>query len=380
MHVVVFGAGYAGVTLTRSLERSLPRDVSLTLIDESPNHLVQHEVHRAIRRPSIAEAIQLPLDSLFDRATVTTAHIESIDPDSKQARLDTGETVEYDYGAICLGADTAYYGLDGLKEHSIPLKRLEDADQIRSQVLDLLAAEEDGTVVVGGAGLSGIQVAGEIAALVDAEDAADRIEVVLLEMMETVAPSFPEAFQQAVHDQLVDRDIRIRTGITVERATETAIQTDSGAIDYDVFVWTGGIAGQQSLAGDRPLVRNDLRVNRSTFVLGDAARAVDADGKPVPASASAAIREAKVVGENLTALVEHERSEEGGFEPRMKPYRFEVPGWIVSVGDGAVAQVGPKVLTGKPAKAMKATVGAGYLSSVRAIKQAVDLVEEELHA
>ncbi|MCL9816969.1 NAD(P)/FAD-dependent oxidoreductase [Natronocalculus amylovorans] len=380
MHVVVFGAGYAGVTLTRSLERSLPRDVSLTLIDESPNHLVQHEVHRAIRRPSIAEAIQLPLDSLFDRATVTTAHIESIDPDSKQARLDTGETVEYDYGAICLGADTAYYGLDGLKEHSIPLKRLEDADQIRSQVLDLLAAEEDGTVVVGGAGLSGIQVAGEIAALVDAEDAADRIEVVLLEMMETVAPSFPEAFQQAVHDQLVDRDIRIRTGITVERATETAIQTDSGAIDYDVFVWTGGIAGQQSLAGDRPLVRNDLRVNRATFVLGDAARAVDADGKPVPASASAAIREAKVVGENLTALVEHERSEEGGFEPRMKPYRFEVPGWIVSVGDGAVAQVGPKVLTGKPAKAMKATVGAGYLSSVRAIKQAVDLVEEELHA
>jgi hypothetical protein len=50
------------------------------------------------------------------------------------------------------------------------------------------------------------------------------------------------------------------------------------------------------------------------------------------------------------------------------------------VGDGAVAQVGPKVVTGKPAKALKASVGAGYLSSVRAIRQATELVGEELNA
>jgi NADH dehydrogenase len=57
-----------------------------------------------------------------------------------------------------------------------------------------------------------------------------------------------------------------------------------------------------------------------------------------------------------------------------------VPGWIVSVGDGAIAQVGPKVVTGTAAKALKASVGAGYLSSVRAIRQATELVGEELNA
>ncbi|MCO8268070.1 NADH dehydrogenase FAD-containing subunit, partial [Haloferax sp. AB510] len=101
-----------------------------------------------------------------------------------------------------------------------------------------------------------------------------------------------------------------------------------------------------------------------------------------PASASAALREAeKPSPGNVAAQVEFELDGDGNdFAPRPDPYRFEVPGWIVSVGDGAVAQVGPSIFRGKAAKAMKATVGAGHLTSVGAISRAVDLVDEELHA
>jgi len=134
------------------------------------------------------------------------------------------------------------------------------------------------------------------------------------------------------------------------------------------------------MAGDRPVVQSDLRLTKSTFALGDAAKIVDADGEAVPASASAAIRSANVAAKNISQLVEWELSDREGFEPRLKQFRFDVPGWIVSVGDGAVAQVGPKVVTGTAAKALKASVGAGYLSSVRAIRQATELVGEELNA
>ncbi|ELK55009.1 NADH dehydrogenase [Haloferax sp. BAB-2207] len=93
----------------------------------------------------------------------------------------------------------------------------------------------------------------------------------------------------------------------------------------------------------------------------------------MPASASAALREAKTVAGNIAAQVEFETGgDEDEFAPRPDPYRFEVPGWIVSVGDGAVAQVGPSIFRGKAAKAMKATVGAGHLTSVGAISRAVD--------
>jgi NADH dehydrogenase len=131
---------------------------------------------------------------------------------------------------------------------------------------------------------------------------------------------------------------------------------------------------------DRPVVRRDLRLTDSTFVVGDAGKVVDADGQPVPASASAAIREASTTATNIGKLVDHAQSGEGGFAPRLDAYRFDVPGWIVSVGDGAVAQVGPSVVTGGAAKAMKASVGAGHLGSVGAMRQAVDLVEAELQA
>jgi NADH dehydrogenase len=386
MHVVVLGAGYAGVTLTRKLESLLPADVQLTIVDESEHHLVQHEVHRVIRRPSITDAIEVPLDSLFDRAEIVTARVEDVDTDTNQVLLDTGDTLEYDYGALCLGAETAFYDLPGIKDHGIPLKSVSDAEAVRQQALGVIDAGQQATFVVGGAGLSGVQVAGELATLADEEGAADRIEIIVLERLDSVAPAFPDAFQQAVDEELSERGIEIRTETAVVEATDSEIETrheptdKTHSVDYDLFVWTGGIGGSSAMAGDRPIVRADLRLTNTTFGLGDAARIVDADGEAVPASASAAIRSANVAAKNIAKLVDWELADREGFESRLKPFRFDVPGWIVSVGDGAVAQVGPEVVTGKPAKALKASVGAGYLSSVQAIRQATELVGEELNA
>jgi len=386
MHVVVLGAGYAGVTLTRKLENALPPEADLTIVDEADDHLVQHEVHRVIRRPSITDAIEVPLESLFDRAEVVTARVEHADTDANEVSLDTGGTLTYDYGALCLGAETAFYDLPGVEDHGLPLKSVGDAEAIRERALDLFDGDEPASIVVGGAGLSGVQVAGELAALADEEGASDRIEITLLEQLDSVAPAFPEAFQNAVADELTSRDIEIRTETTVTEATDTTVATrheatgETDELDADLFVWTGGIAGPEAMAGDRPVVRRDLRLTNSIFALGDTARVVDADGEAVPASASAAIRAANPAAKNIAKLVEWELAGSEGFEPELTPFRFTVPGWIVSVGDGAVAQVGPEVVTGGAAKALKASVGAGYLSSIRAVRKATELVSEELEA
>ncbi|RDZ47134.1 NADH dehydrogenase FAD-containing subunit [Haloferax sp. Atlit-10N] len=377
MRVLVLGAGYAGLTLARDLERRLPVDADLTVVNDSPHHLVQHEVHRAIRRPAVADAIQVPLDEALDRAEVVVDRVTGVDRDARTVELAEGDALDYDYCAVCLGAETAYYGIPGLEANSVPLKRVADAETIRKRFFD--DCDEGGTVVVGGAGLSGVQIAGELAALRDEEGA--HADIVLVEQLDAVAPSFDESFQRAVRDELLDRGVEIRTETTVESVTDATVATDTGDLDYDLLVWTGGIAGDDAMGGERPPVRADLRLDRRTFVVGDAARAVDADGEPVPASASAALREAKTVARNVAAQVEFELDGDGNdFAPRPDPYRFEVPGWIVSVGDGAVAQVGPSIFRGKAAKAMKATVGAGHLTSVGAISRAVDLVDEELHA
>ncbi|QZX98957.1 NAD(P)/FAD-dependent oxidoreductase [Halobaculum rubrum] len=379
MHVVVLGAGYAGVALTRRLESGLPPEVDITLVNERADHVLVHETHRAIRRPAVAEAISVPLDDLLDRAELVVDRVVDVDPDAGRAELADGDAIEWDYGALCLGSETAYYGIEGLREHATPLKSLDDAAAIREQFSELV--DDGGRVVVGGAGLSGVQVAGELAALAREEGAEvpDDVEIALVEQLDEVAPNFPAGFSRAVHEQLEACGVDVETDTAVERVFDDRIATDGGDLRYDQFVWTGGIAGDDAVEGDRPVVRADLRLTDRTFALGDAARVVDADGEPVPASASAAIREAKTAAENVGRLVDHELSASpDDFAPRLATYRFEVPGWLVSVGDRAVAQLGPTVLTGTAARASKAGVGAGYLTSVGAVRKAVELAEAEL--
>jgi NADH dehydrogenase len=372
VNVLVLGAGYAGLSLARRLERRLPDAAALTVVDASPDHLVQHELHRLIRYPDLEEAITVPLAETLSRARVVTAHVESVDREARTVHLDDG-TLDYDVLAVCLGAETAFYGLPGVADHATPLKRVPDAAAIRA---DFLSLDVDDRAVVCGAGLSGVQVAGELAALGRAEGVG--AEVRLVEREATVAPSFPEPFAAAVRSSLEEAGVVVETDARVSEAAADEVRFENrDPLAHDQLVWTGGIRGADAMGGDRPVVRADLRLDDRTFAVGDAARVVDADGEAVPASAAAAIREAKVAATNVVRTAEY-LHDGGDFTPRLDRYRFDVPGWIVSVGDDAVAQVAGGVVTGAAARAMKATVGAGHLTSVGAVRQATDLVREEL--
>jgi len=369
MHVAVLGAGYAGVALARKLEDRLP-DADITVVDERDTHLVQHLVHRAVRYPGVADDLTVPFGELFEGATHRQARITGLDPDAGRAELSDG-TLEFDVGAVALGAETNFYDIPGVEAHSTPLKRLEHAERIRERFLEVCA--DDGQAVVAGAGLSGVQVAGELAALADerASDAA----VTLLEQEPTVAPAFPERFRRAVRDELDDSGVDVRTGRTVTGVDEAAVTfAGHGELAYDQLVWTGGITGSEPLT-ERPAVRADLRLGDRTFAVGDAARVVDEDGEAVPASAQTAVREADVAATNIQRLVADHRDGDG-FQPRLARYGYTSLGWLVSVGEGAVAQVGPTVLRGEAAKTAKTTVAAGYLGSLGAVERAMAYVQD----
>lgn len=386
MDVLVLGAGYAGLLVTKKLERRLPPEATLELVDDTGEHLVQHELHRAVRNPSYVDNITVPLTELTDRANVREARVTDLDRANRTVSLADGETLAYDYCVVALGAETAYYGIPGVEEHATPLKRLEHAATIRRRfegVIDQYGhgdpasatESERGTVVIGGAGLSGIQVAGEMAAMARERDAGADIDVVLLEQMDTVAPNFPENFQRAVRTALEQHGVDVRTGRTVTAADGEEITLErGGTVEYDQFVWTGGIRGGEALDGDRPTVRGDLRLDSRTFALGDAARIIDADGEPVPASAAAAVRATETAARNVVASIE---AGDDGFV-KLTQWNWESPGWLVSVGDDAVAQIGPEVFDGQVANAIKSAVGVTYLAEHGSLRRALGVLREEM--
>lgn len=374
MRVLVLGAGYAGVVLARTLEESLPDEVELVVVDESPYHLVQHELHRVVRRPGFADTITIPLDELFERATIRRGTVVDIDTGGRHVELADGDTLRYDVAAVCLGAETNFYGMSDIERYAHPLKRIPDAEAIREDTLDAFE-KPNPTLVVGGAGLSGVQLAGELAAF--AREADVDAAVHLYEQEDRVAPAFDPGFGAALREELTDRGVTVRTGTTIVGADETTVTFDQGASQaYDVLVWTGGIQGTRATRGERPLVRSTLALDDRTFVAGDAARVVDENGQAVAPSAQAAVRGAAVAAENVLRVVSNLR-DEGAFTPRFERFAFDSPGWLVSVGDGAVGQVGSRVLRGTAAKTLKAGVGAGYLASSGQYGDALSLVKSE---
>ncbi|WEL17078.1 NADH dehydrogenase, FAD-containing subunit [Halorhabdus sp. SVX81] len=374
MRVAIFGAGYAGLGVARRLERSLPDDVELVVVDESGEHVVRHLLHRGIRYPDELAHIRLPLGLVLERATIREARVEALDHTAGVATLTDGETLSYDFGVVTLGGDPEFFGLEDVAEYATPLHRPADVDTIRDDFEAVLA--DGGRVVVGGGGLTGIQTAGELAALARERDASETVAVTLLEQADAVPPGFDDRLQDAVGDALESAGVECHTSTTITGATDDAVTVaDGDPIRYDQFVWAGGIRGPAAQDGDRPTVPATLRLGPNAFALGDAADVVDADGTRVPPTAHAAIRQAGVAATNVARVVEH-RLAPGGFEPRLERYNDDEMGWLVSVGDDAVARVGPTILSGAPANAVKTTVGAGYLTSIGAVEDAVAHVQD----
>lgn len=379
MRVLILGGGYAGLTLATQLESRLSADHEIVVVDEDGQHLVQHELHRVVRAPSIADEITLDLSAVLDRATVLTGRVGTVDTAQRTVTLEDGDELSYDVAAVCLGAGPALQ-VEGVREHATPLKSVDHAREIHERATTLFeVADGDAPqLVVAGAGLSGVQVAGELCALARARDrvVGEDCELTVLEQAASVAPGFGDAFQAAIHAALEERGVEIRTNARVDRVTADACQlADGESVAHDLLVWTGGITGSEALDGARPEVDARLQFADRTFAIGDAVRVVDRDGQAVPATAQAAVREARTVAKSIERLA---ASTGGLFDPRLERFTFENTGWVVSIGDGAVAQVGPKVVTGRAANALKTSLGVGYLGSVGALRDAVDLVHAEL--
>jgi NADH dehydrogenase len=372
--VVVLGAGYAGAGAVQRLEEELNGSTEIVWVSDTDYHLVLHESHRVIRDPSVQHKITIPVQEIKSPSTkFVEGEVTGLDVDDREVELDDGRTVDYDYALVAMGSQTAYYGIPGLEEHSETLKSLDDALDIHEQVT---AAARDATrsdpaqVVIGGAGLSGIQSAGEVAEFRDEQNAP--IEVTLVEALEEIFPPGTPELQQALRERVEAAGVNILTDDPITEADEDTIEFDErDPIDYDVFVWTGGITGRDAMDGV-DLENEHNRVTASStfetgddrvFAIGDSA-VIDQGENPAPPTAQAAWQAAEVAGENLARAVN---------DKPLKTWTHKDKGTVVSIGEEAVAHdVEPvsgltlpvETFGGYPAKTLKKMIAARWIADI----------------
>src|SRR5918911_367339 len=231
-HVVIIGAGFAGLAVAKALGGTKLR---VTLIDRNNYHLFQpllYQVATAALSPGeIAEPIRHIL-SCHRNITVLLAGVTGVDVRNQQILLGS-ERLGYDHLVLATGATHSYFGHSEWECFAPGLKTLEDARRIRARVplafeqaemtLDPAERERLMTVAVIGAGPTGVEMAGPIAELArhalardfhNIDPAAARI--LLLEAGPRVLAQFPEDLSAYAEQALRRLGVGVQTGAKVE--------------------------------------------------------------------------------------------------------------------------------------------------------------------
>ncbi|TFV61058.1 FAD-dependent oxidoreductase [Mycobacterium sp. PS03-16] len=155
--VVVIGGGYAGILAANQLRSN--EDVAVTVVNPRPQFVERIRLHQLAAGTAGATADYGPLLANGIRLVVDTAR--RIDTAGRSVQLASGDALGYDYLVYAVGSTgTVPDTVPGAADFASPLAELEQAERVRG-ALDQLP--RDAWVTVVGAGLTGIEVATELA-------------------------------------------------------------------------------------------------------------------------------------------------------------------------------------------------------------------------
>lgn len=316
-HIVVAGGGYAGIhaaaTLTWRLKSA--RGVRITLVSERPYFLDRCRLHEAAVRE---RAVCYPLEQMF-RGTGIDVAVGSVDRVSLEQRRvhvahpSHGYELPFDALFVATGAKPNDFGVPGAKEHARFLSDYDDALAIREKVESLRGG---GKIIVVGGGLTGIELAAELAehaAENYAEGESPRFDVTLLEAAPRLLPACDEREAEYCHAKLMKMGVSIRTGTQVAQVTESDADIKDGTrLPHDLMVWCAGISAHapEGIAPARTdrsgrVVTDDLlEIRRQPLLLagGDLVSCVPAGAEhPLAAKAMWAVQMGEYAGEALAA-------------------------------------------------------------------------------
>jgi sulfide:quinone oxidoreductase len=288
-HVVILGAGIAGVTAAYALKAQLGPQDEVTVVSDKPYfHFVPSNPWVAMGWRERSD-VAFPIGPYLESRGIKFIHsgVRQVNPDVIQVDLENGDVLFYDYLLIATGATGLSDQVPGLAEYTHSVIHIDQAERAHAAYREFV--RHPGPIVIGAA--EGASVLGpiyEYAFLVDADlkrrNIRDRVSITLV----TPEP-YPGhlglggegASRGAVTAALVDTKISVicnaRT-VRVDQDTIQVMELDASGKDkqahtlpyaYSVY-WPafGGVPGVRSAKGlvdDRGLVVVDEYLRNPDF-------------------------------------------------------------------------------------------------------------------
>ena len=357
-HIVIIGAGFAGLETARGLANA---PVRITLIDKNNHHLFQPLLYQVAIAGLLPSQIAQPVRTIFRKQknlAFQMGEVTEVDLNEKYIRLN-GSVIAFDYLVISAGARTNFFGFDTLEEHGLQLKDLDTAVKTRNHLLSMFEqASHEGdaekrkaklTFVIVGGGPTGVETAGALSELITHVMRKDfprlnlkDAQVILLEAGPSLIAAYPDELREATLKLLRNKNVDIRLNTKMQDFNGQRVTLGDGSIiETQTLIWTAGAKAaeiidslgveQASMGRVRVTPSLQLPLFSDTFVIGDAAFLVNGNGQPLPMLSTVAIQQGKATAKNIRRLID-------GKEPL--PFHYKDPGLLATIGrNAAVARI-----------------------------------------
>ncbi|MGW4781606.1 NAD(P)/FAD-dependent oxidoreductase [Streptomyces filamentosus] len=384
--ILVVGGGYVGMYTALRLQRQLRTELrasaaEIVVVTPDPYMTYQPFLPEAAAGSLSPRHVVVPLRRVLDRCRLLIGEVESVDHAKRAAILTTLATDEEGAGPVALtydelvlapGSVSRTLPVPGLAEHGIGFKTVEEAIGLRNHVLeqlDIASSTRDPalrdaalTFVFVGGGYAGVE------ALAELEDMAryatryhhnikpEDLRWVLVEAAGRILPEVGDEMGRYAIRELRGRNVDVRLDTRLDSCEDrVAVLSDGTRLPTRTVVWTAGVKPAPVLAAtDLPLdARGRIRCTAHLAVegtphawaAGDAAAVPDVTaeepGTPCAPNAQHAVRQAKVLAENLAASLRGRP---------LKEYAHAYAGSVASLGlHKGVAHVYGRKLKGYPA-------------------------------
>ena len=328
--VVIIGGGYSGIYALQELVKN--KNIKITLIDKHTFHNLQPEVYDLIANKSNIADVTIDLTTLcmglnHDYLEYKNLKVRQIDHEKKKIYTEEQEIVEFDYLIMAAGTRTFFPPqIPGLN-NAHDIKKLHWAmffkqsfeNQLFKKISDEAKKCDDTHIVVVGAGLSGVEIAAEMAYnskmfFKRGNFSCDNLKISLVSSSDTILPGLSAKLVSMSHQRLKYLGINVITNTKLLKCNEDHLELSNGIKIYHSFIiFTGGIEAStitsqldvEKNARGQIIVNEYLQSDKyeNIFAIGDMAQIKNKKGEIMPPNVTIARISGTTAGKNVLSMI-----------------------------------------------------------------------------
>ncbi len=358
-NIVIIGAGFSGILTAQRLEKRLGslKNISVTLIDKNPYFTMRTEIHAAATGRGPAEAVTYDLAETFADSPNVSFFVDDVQDIDFESKIVKGKVNDYtyDYLVIAAGSQPNFFGLESAEKNAFPFWTYDDAVALKKQIhakfkeaaaiTDEEKQKELLTFCVVGAGLTGVELAGELAEYIPMLCRKYVLpsyvtKVLCVDAANRCVPNLPNDISTKVSNILTDLGVEMVYNANVVDVTPDALVYEqigqTVTVPSKTVIWSAGITSEDitqkaagvldSRKGFRIVNKENLSTSDSSvFVVGDNMYYVPKGSEsPVPQMVENTEQSSVLAADNIANLITGHRGK--------KVYHPAMHGCMISLG------------------------------------------------